>query len=249
MLGSGAVLVAASAGTASRDRTFHYTHRVSAVGELVDHWTLVDPTPCGIGGDGTVTVKFRMATTPRIKLVIDPVKNGEPNNTLGSWVLGVPVGGGIGDLSPQPAAGTITRVDNTQPGPPSPGDTCTPESKSGCGAAPLSRAQSDVTGYNRRFLSADLGHVQWDRNGGRSVECRIGQNILFTDGRLTGGTPLKGELLLRMPGPAALKRRVLTVTGTTHKSTTFKNCNGSGTTCTDDVTRRVTVTFRRLAAG
>jgi hypothetical protein len=241
------LVVATAPGMASQSRRFHYTHRVSMTGELVDHWTFHDSASCGAVGGGTVTVKFRMVSNPRIRLVIDPSKNGEPNNTLGSWVLGVPAGGGIGDLRSQPASGTITRVDGTQPGPDTTGDGCTPIDKSGCGTSVLSRPLSRVAGYNRRFLSADLGRVQWDRNGGRSVSCRVGENTLFTDGRLTGGTPLTGELLVKMP-PASVvaHRRVVTVTGTSSKRSSFAACGHSGMTCSDEVIRRVTVTFTRL---
>jgi hypothetical protein len=49
-----------------------------------------------------------------------------------------------------------------------------------------------------------------------------------------------------MPTQATVTRsRVFHVTATSHKHTTFLDC-GSGTTCSDDVTRQVTVTFTRL---
>jgi hypothetical protein len=241
------LVVATVPGTASGSRgsTFHYTHRFSVSGELVDHWTFHDSAPCGAVGDGVVTVKFHMTSAPRVRLVVDPVKNGEPNNTLGSWVLGVPAGAGIGDLRSQPAAGTITRVDNTEPGPDPSGGICDPIDKSGCGTKAFSKARSSVGGYNRRFLIADLEGVSWEPT--RSVVCRVGENTLFTDGRLTGGTPLRGELLLKMPSPLVVAhRRVLTVTGTSSGTTTYKNCDSPGVTCSDVVTRRVTVVFKRL---
>jgi hypothetical protein len=224
-----------------------WTHRMTVVtGELVDHWTFDDPSPCGDFGDGTATLKFRMIATPRVRLVIDPTHNGEPNDTLGSWVVGIPgPGGGIRDMPARPASGSVTLVDNTTQHPPDPGNSdCTPTDKSDCRTTAFSRgAKSYVGGYNRHFLRADLTGA-----GFPSVRtaCRIGQTTLFTDGRISGGTPLRGELLLRMPSASTVRhRRVLIVTGASHKFTSTPDCGG-GTSCSDDVTRRVSVTFKKL---
>jgi hypothetical protein len=47
-----------------------WTHRITSLtGEYVDHWKLSSTEPCGLVGDGTVTVKFRMAVAPRVALV------------------------------------------------------------------------------------------------------------------------------------------------------------------------------------
>lgn len=243
--GGVAVLVATTA-NASSGKRFHYTHRFTATGQFVDHWTFNDPSECGLVGDGTVTVKFRTTKAPRVQLVVDQAHNGEPNNTLGSWVLGVPAGGGIGDIGAQPAAGTITLVDNTSPRPPADGHQCAPPDKSDCRTTTLPRgAQAKVGGYNRRQLYADL-YGGWELNkNGRLVACRVGEVTTFSAGRLTGGSRA-GELLLKMPTQATVERsRAFHVTATSHKHTTFLDC-GSGTTCSDNVTRRVTVTFKRL---
>jgi hypothetical protein len=242
-----AALLPTSSGATSEGRA--WTHRMTVVtGELVDHWTFNDPSPCGDFGDGTVTLKFHTTKTPRVRLVLDPTHNGEPNNTLGSWVVGIPgPTGGLRDAPAQPAAGTITLVDNTTQHPPSPGShDCYPKDKSGCGTTALGRAaKSLIAGYNRHFLVADVYAVSFEPPR-RGHECRIGQSILFTNGRISGGTPLKGELLLRMPSVSTVAhRRVLTVIGTSHKFTSTPDC-GSGTSCTDDITRRVSVTFKHL---
>ena len=145
-------------------KRFHYTHRFTVTGQFVDHWTFNDPSECGLVGDGTVTVKFRTTKAPKVQLVVDQAHNGEPNNTLGSWVLGVPAGGGIGDIGAQPATGTITLVDNTSPRPPASGGECAPPDKSDCRTTPLPRgAQAKVGGYNRRQLYADL-YGGWELN-------------------------------------------------------------------------------------
>ena len=245
-----AALSPTSSGAASQGRA--WTHRMTVVsGMLVDHWTFDDPSACGDFGDGTVTLTFRMIKHPRVALVLDPSHNGEPNNTLGSWVVGIPgPTGGIRDMRAQPATGTLTLVDNTTQHPPDPNSSpCTPPDKSGCDTRALARtAKSLVQGYNRHFLLADLSGVGFERRGsnGHGNTCRIGQSTLFTDGRLSGGTPLRGELLLKMPSVSTVKhRRVLVVTGTSHKLTSTPDC-GSGTSCSDDITRRVSVTFKHL---
>jgi hypothetical protein len=243
--GGVAVLLAATAGAAP-NKHFQYTHRFTFTGQFVDHWTFNDPSECGLVGDGTVTVKFRTTKAPKVRLVVDPGHNGEPNNTLGSWILGVPTGGGIGDIRAQPAAGTVTLVDNTSPRPPASGGECVPPDKSDCRTTPLpGGAQAKLGGYNRRQLYADL-YGGWElKSNGRLVACRVGEVTTFSAGRLTGGSRA-GELLLKMPTQATVARsRAFHVTATSHKHTTFLDC-GSGTTCSDDVTRRVTVTFTRL---
>jgi hypothetical protein len=144
----------------------------------------------------------------------------------------------------QPATGTVTFVDSTTQNPPDPGSSdCTPLDKSGCGTFAFPRgAKSSISGYNRRFLKADLFGAPFSpRRGG----CHVGQLSNFTE-RLAGGTPLKGELLIRMPSVRVVAhRRVLTVVGTSHKLTTYTDCGGD-TSCSDDVTRRVSVTFKKL---
>ncbi len=240
-VGAASFLPSTNAGNEGR----HYSHRITVLnGEVVDHWTVADPAPCQSFGDGTLTVNFRFVKTKLVRLVLDPYHNGEPNNTFGSWVVGIPgPTGGIRDMPAQPATGTITLVDNTAQNPPLLGHSdCVPADKSGCGTFVLSRvAKSSISGYNRRFLKADLLDVQFaPRRGG----CHVGLLSLFTE-RLAGGTRL-GELLLRMPSVSTVAhRRVLIVTGTSHKLTSFPDC-GSSNSCSDDVTRRVSVTFKHL---
>jgi hypothetical protein len=242
--GGGAVLAATTA-DASSGKHFRYTHRVALTGRLVDHWTFNDPAECGRFGDGTVTVTFRMTTAPKVRLVIEPGKNAEPNNTLGSWILGVPTGGGIGDLRSQPASGTVTLVDNTSLRPPSPGGDCGVQDKSDCGTKTIPRWETKIAGYNRHQLYADLLGGWSHKSNGRPIACGIGQVEMFSMGRLTGGSRA-GELLLPMASTKTVAHhRVVRVTGTGHKHSSFPDC-GSGTSCSDDVTRSVTVTFKRL---
>jgi len=245
LVATGAIALLPTASSQASQQRRPWTHRlVSVKGELVDHWTYNDPTPCGAVGDGTVTLKFQLVKPRLVTLVIDRAKNGEPNNTLGSWIVGIPgPTGGIRDTPALPASGTITWVDNTTQRPPEPGNSdCTPTDKTGCGTAPVARASKmTIAGYNRRYLYADFSGMGRPRRG----ECGHSQVEIFDQANLVGG-PREGQLLIRMPSAATVKRRrTLTVVGTSHKRSTFADC-GSGATCTDDVTRRVTVVFKHL---
>jgi hypothetical protein len=188
-----------------------------------------------------VTVKFKLAVKPRVALVYSRFASAEPSG-YGSWIVGVPSahGGGVFSGPLRRATGTITLVDNTVQRPPEPGDECPPPEKSGCGTSALSRPLVRFSGYNRHFLIADLVATLGGRN-----ECRGGQNERFTDRYFTGGTRL-GELLLRMPSVSTVsRRRVLVLTGTTRKRTSSVDCEPNGT-CSDDITRRVTATLKKL---
>jgi hypothetical protein len=230
----GATLAAAVLllGSAPAVAKFHYTHRFAATGQLVDHWTMDDPEDCGPVGDGTVTVDFRSAKPVKTRPVIDPTHSGEGGG-LGSWALLAPVDpfGHVGSVPPKPAVGTVTLVDNTVPRPSYDGSDCGIDT-SGCGSHPLhADARVVVAGYNRRFIYVDL-YEQFNHFG----PCHIGLVEGFDQPPRSAG----GTLRLRMPSPSKLRtRKVVTVTGTSHRSSSY------GST-TSDVTRTVTVTFTRL---
>jgi hypothetical protein len=242
-----AAAVAAVAGAAPAKR-FKYSHRVLVEGLYVDHWTMDETFPCGRVGDGTVTVKWQFKKLTKVRLYYDKYAGG-PNGTSGSWVLGSPAGGGVGHMPSQPGTGTITLVDNTTQHPPDPGDTCeetTP--KSDCGTVPLlGPPLVGVTGDGKHRLVADLGRVNFDRRGGagRPVKCSIGQATTFND-IFYSGRANAGKLAIPMASVAAVAhRRVVRVVGSSHKQTGSTDC-ASGNVCTDDVTRKVTVSFKRL---
>ena len=143
LAGAAALLSTSSSHASAQGRP--WTHRLTSVtGELVDHWTYNDPAPRGAVGEGTVTLRFRLVKPRLVTLIIDPSKNGEPNNSLGSWIVGIPgPTGGIRDTPALPASGTVTWVDNTTQRPPDPGGDCTPTDKTGCGTAPISACVDD----------------------------------------------------------------------------------------------------------
>jgi hypothetical protein len=220
-----------------------WTHRITSLtGEYVNHWKLNDPEPCGLVGEGTVTVKFRITVAPRVSLVYSPTAGAGPSG-VGRWIIGVPSahGPGLFDGPRRAATGTITLVDSTVQRPPEPDQECDPPQKAGCGTRSLGRTTVSFSGYNRRFLQADLAATFRAGPGG----CGVGRTERFTDRFLTGGTR-EGDLLMRMPSVATVnRRRVLIVTGTTRKQTSSTDCEPRGT-CSDDITRRVTATFRKL---
>src|SRR5919201_7176918 len=55
-------------------RKFHYSHRVSISGRLVDHWTVNDTRSCGPVGDGTVTVDFHQRSPAKARVEYNPVE-------------------------------------------------------------------------------------------------------------------------------------------------------------------------------
>jgi hypothetical protein len=223
---------------------FHYSHRFVATGHLVNHWTVDDPDDCGKVGDGTLTLDFRSAKPSKAKVMIHPSHNAEPNNTLGSWTLLAPgdAFGHITDIDSKPAIGTIDFVDNTVQRPAYDGSSdCGGIDKSGCGTHPLrKRSFVRVSGYNRKLILGDLEAVFFNRFG----ECGFGVLDAFSDPPALAGGNRIGELLIRMPKPSALRRKVVTVTRTTHKRTT--SGDPDSTTYTTDVTRTFSVTFTRL---
>jgi hypothetical protein len=163
-------------------RKFHYSHRVSISGRLVDHWTINDTRSCGPVGDGSVTVEFHQTSPAKARV--------EYNRVEGRWEALVPGKTLLVGLPAKPVVGTISFVDNTV----ATGLNCSePLDKSGCG---------------------------------------------------TYG----GLVQVKMPSPRSFKRRhTVTVTGTTHKSSSFGGSDPDEPKITDDVTRTVTVTFTRLS--
>jgi len=245
--GAAAVAFASRADGASNGR-FRYSHRATVDGLYVDHWTVDETYPCGRVGDGTVTVKWHFKKVTKVRLFYDKYAGG-PNGSVGSWVLGSPAGGGVGHMPSQAGIGTITLVDNTMQHPPDPGDTCeTTTPKSDCGTLPLlGPPLVGVTGDGNKRLVADLARVDFGRRGGagRAVKCSIGQarafNDIFYSGRANGG-----KLAIPMASVSAVNhRRVVRVVGSSHKMSGTTEC-ARGDVCTDDVTRKVTVSFKRL---
>jgi hypothetical protein len=216
------------------------THSVSIKGELVDRWSIDDPEECGRVGSGTLTVTFQTASL-RVIPFIDRFQRGGK----GSWIIGVPIGlKGVRDAPYIKATGTITREDNTTRRPRASGTPCD-QSKPGCGAFPLRKPRGLVGRHDRRHVAVKLATEQFELI--TEPSCLSGALSGWSTPRLSGGTR-EGDLLVRMPKPSTLKRRrKVVVTDTSHKTTTLKDplTPGSATT-TDDVTRKATVTFKRL---
>jgi hypothetical protein len=227
---------------AAQSKRFHYTHLVSVTGHLVDHWTINDTGYCGLVGDGTVTVDYRTTKPALATPIIDPYAGSDNPKSRGSWVLAVPTGGGIGHMPAKPATGTIARVDNTTPTlPPTGGDCGGPPDKSGCGTLALVKPRSLVQGYDTHRLLVDLSTEEFQYQHGVEVACHVGQLGGFSSPPSLAGGNRRGEFLLAMPKPRALRRRLLKVTGTTHKHSAGSE---GGVSWSEDVTRTVTVTFK-----
>src|SRR6476659_4828959 len=120
----GVAVLLLSASTADAAKKFHYTHRVTVTGHLVDHWTIDDPNDCGPMGDGTVTVDFSLVKPAKATPVLDRYHSSETRPYHGSWVLEAfaDAFGHIGDMPSKPGQGTVDLVDNTVPRPSPYGD-------------------------------------------------------------------------------------------------------------------------------
>src|SRR6478736_2150978 len=191
VLGAAVLVVCASAAHAA---TFHYSHRVVATGQLVDHWTIDDPGYCGAVGDGTVTLDFKSVKPAKAWVVIDPTHNGEPNNTLGSWAL-LGIGDAFGhttDIRAKPATATVDLVDNTTARPPASGGDCGGGiDKSGCGSRVLMGARVKVGGYNRKLIKGDLYGAGFRPP---RLQCGIGNLEEFSSPPAVAGGNRMGEL-------------------------------------------------------
>jgi hypothetical protein len=234
-----ATVLAAPAGA----KPIRTTHTVTIEGRLVNHWTIDEPGPCGLVGDGTVTVEFRTTVRTRVLPYIDPYIRGETGR-YGTWVVTVPIGANrdrLTGLGYVPATGTITRVDNTTTHPPTPGDECEPVKKDACGTFPLERrAKAGIGRFDGRRITVNLAPQDFQPRRG---SCGAGQLEFWSDHRYAGRTA-EGWLPVDMPRAAALKRRrVVKASGRSHKRTVFADPGDE--TVSDDVTRSATVTFRR----
>ena len=213
------------------------THKVTISGELVNHWTVNDDKDCGPTGDGTLTVRFRTSSATRVLPRV-------ANDAGRKWGVFVPYGPrAVTEMGDAKAAGTATRVDNTTPRPsPYPGETCAPLDKSGCGTAPLrGKTFAALRGHDRRRISVRVPSEPFEYGH----DCLIGGASLWSGPqRLLGGNA-EGLLLVRMPKPSAFKRRrVVRLTSRTHQRSSYGNADDGSST--NDITRKVTVTFKRL---
>jgi len=231
----GAVVI--GAGPTAATAAAKVTHKVTIKAELVNNWTVEDDRDCGPIGGGTLTAKFHTVAATRVLPYVDDYAGG-------GWNVGVPYGYKgrlITAMDYAKVAGTVTRVDDTTPRPPAdPTDPCPPLSKRGCGTFPLPKKSGAYVygGHRPRHISLHA-NVAFG-----SVDCLIGGAETFdTTPALAGGDD-EGNVLIKMPKPSAFKRRLVRVKGTTHKKTSWGNAEEGRST--EDITRKVTVTFRRL---
>jgi hypothetical protein len=224
----------------SAEAKFHYSHRVSISGRLVDHWTVNDTRSCGPVGDGTVTVEFHQKTPAKARVEYNPVE--------GRWDILVPGPTLLVGLPEQPVVGSISFVDNTVATMAPPGFDCPGAiNKSSCGTFPL-RGKAGAGGGNRRRLEANLTNTAGRGFHPKNEGCGHGELSSWTQPPGVVGGVDGGYVPVKMPSPRSFKRRhTVTVTGTTHKSSSFGGSDPDDPRVTDDVTRTVTVTFTRLS--
>lgn len=146
----------------------------------------------------------------------------------------------------KPAEGSLTKTDQTVQNPnfSYPDDPCTPPDKSRCGTTNLTKSFAGVSGYDKRYVYAnapvDMGSY-FDEGCGRGMMESWNWPV-----SVMGGDNQFGEMLLKMPSPSQLRKRVTTLTATIHKSSVSPISETRPGTISDDVTRHFTVTFTRI---
>lgn len=240
-----AVALASLVSAAAAPAAVRMTHSLTIEGDLVNRWTTNDPRPCGVVGDGVLTVKFRTVSPVRVWPLRSPILQGAVGGP-GAWIIGYPYGrNGLRDMPQQKVTGTVTRVDNTTQRPPEFADSpCDPPEvgKQGCGTVPLrGRGRSptvSILRWSGRQMSAILMSSRLD-----IPTCNSGSATDWRDTAFVAERKTQGRLLLDMPRPTAFKRRrVVRVTGASRKRAS--DSIGDQVT-TNDVTRKLTATFRR----
>jgi hypothetical protein len=240
-----AALAASALAAAPSAAAVRMTHSLTIEGEFVNHWTMSDPNPCGVNGDGTLTVKFKTVRPVRVLPRVFPFIRGQVGG-YGAWMIAVPLPPNLlRDMPGQRISGTVDRVDNTTQRPPlNPDDPCDPPDvgKQGCGTTPLrGRGRPPIAGvgrWNRRRTSATMSSSSF-----LIRSCNSGSAEGWSDTTFAGDVRKGGVLLLDMPRPSAFKnRRVVRATGTSRKRASDEL--GDQIT-TNDVTRKLTATFRR----
>ena len=236
-----AVTLAATAAVPAPASAVRMTHTVSIAGQLVNNWTIDDPEECGPVGAGTFTVNFRSTQTRRVLPLIDPYQRAETGGYK-AWVVYVPLGRHLKGMPDLRSSGSVTRVDNTTRRPRD-GTPCSAADKSRCGTFPLGKSFSGFGRYDRRRITVGLTSQPFEYSAG---DCLIGDLSLWSTPALAGGAK-NGDVIVRMPKPSTLKRRrVVRVTGTSHKRTTYRDpYKDNPETVTNDITRTATITFRR----
>jgi hypothetical protein len=225
---------------------FRYTHSVAVSGQLVDSWTRTATGNCGLQGSGSTTINYTWTKAWRVTPQINRFAGAH-----GRWVLTIL----LADYhNPRPArlfsdplalpaktiliadlpsrfatvtttfAGGATKV-GTDCDPPE-GKPCVNRTKSG---------RSHLGGVDRRHLEFDV-----------SFHAFTGEDACVT-GTISewSSTMFKNqsELVITMPSPRKLRRKVLTVSAS--DSGHFAD-EGFGTKLDETVTRNVTVTFKKL---
>jgi hypothetical protein len=237
MLLTGAALAGApSAGANELDPT----HKVTISGELVNHWTVSDDRDCAVVGGGTVSTKFKTIAPKRVR----PIRN--PHS--GKWQILVPVKNLYYGMRPEKASGSLTRVDNTTLRPPADpnAEPCEAEPpKAGCGTFPLKKPFAAVGSYDKSRIALDTIGFELRNPSNSLYACLDGDaRVWDADQELVGGGP-DGQVLLKMPSESAFRsKKTVTLTGTTHKKSSFSEPDAP--TTTNDITRKVTVTFKPL---
>ena len=237
-----------SAGAAPSKR-FHYTHLVGVTGQLVDHWTINDSDYCGRVGDGTVTVDYHTTRPAMARPFIDPYAGAEQSSrAVAGCSASRPEAGSATCVRSAPR-GRSRRVDNTRREPPPTGGDCGGgHDKSGVRNRDAGGADEQRAGLRpHRLLRRSAGAEIRSHGSGRAVACDIGEVDDVQQPPSSPAASRRGELSCTWRAPRRRPSPTRAGHGLGHKHSALQRC-GSATTAHDDVTRTVTVTFKRSVA-
>lgn len=227
---------------------FRYTHRVEISGEITDKWTTTDPASCGANGSGSLKFSFSTRTFKRIRPFISKYGGRPRSSKYGVWTLGVPGGGGVTHMGWRNADATITTVDDTTPGPNTedPPEPCPPADKTDCGTKSLTGVKTRVAGWDKRYVYSALSFPGGSFSNVTGCRTAGLQSWTFPHA-VAGGINVYSDLLVKMPSARKLrKQRTVVIRADDHKVSSSKRSENGTETFTDDVTRKITVTFTKL---
>lgn len=223
---------------------FKYTHRLYVSGELTDNWSEVDPEDCGLNGKGSLNVGFKTTRPIKVRVLRDKVGGRPRTKGVGLWVLAVPGGGGYTHAGALKVDATMTTTDARIAVPIAPTVDCSPPDTKGCITQKIKPALVKVGGYDLKhlFTSYTLGEFR------ATTGCEIGRltSWIFPFD-VSGGDNRFGDFIFKMPSASSVRsKKTITLTRSNHKTSTGSRSEARPGSVTDDVSRKVTITLKKL---
>jgi hypothetical protein len=220
-----------------------YTHLLSVSGEFNDAWSETDPADCGENGPGSVNVKFETKHPMRVRVFRDKVGSRPRTKGSGLWVLGKPVGGGWGHAPPLKIDATVTTTDSRVSIPRGPDECLQPDTRY-CGTTHPKPALAEVAGYDPKRLYLRTIVADFYFPSGCRVGIVEGWSSPFQQIRGDNGF---GDLIFKMPSAKAVRtKKTITLSRSDHYKFTQNRSENGTSVVTDDVSRKVKITLKKL---